>query len=89
MIQISSSRDADGLWRLKPTIVTAICALTLLPFFATGCSSARTTCRNWQDDGLMFSTLTSCEECVGELGAYLDMVNGCAIGLDTVKAFGQ
>ena len=50
---------------------------------STTALGARFTCLQWKTQGLMFSTLDSCQKCVEAHGAAnLDQIQGCALGLD-------
>lgn len=56
----------------------------------SACSSARTTCQTWIDEGQLFSPIDRCVQCVDELGSKnLHTIRGCAFGLDAASVIGK
>lgn len=62
-------------------------ALSILILLFTGCTwTSRAECRQLQNEGKVQATLDSCTQCVQQFGSgNVDMVNGCAIGLDAAR----
>lgn len=50
----------------------------------SGCSFTpkRMQCASWRDQGLIYSTVESCEKCIDAVGRNVDAVRGCAMGMD-------
>jgi hypothetical protein len=56
----------------------------------SGCSAAKNQCKEWRDQGLIYSTLESCSACYEQYGSpQPDVVAGCALGLDAAQLIQQ
>lgn len=55
----------------------------LVVISVSGCSLASSVqCKKWRREGLLFSTLESCQKCIDAVGSNVDAVRGCAMGMD-------
>lgn len=61
--------------------------IVLLVLSFSGCTiTAQYRCREWQNEGVIQSTLGSCTQCVEQFGSgSLEMIQGCAVGLDAAN----